>query len=415
MLLDGFSKISSRWLFMSTKPKEIYSRSSLLLGTCMLAGFHSIPSMHGSETHHSLYQHIHGLLGRRNLASTASLDTIQAMLIFSMWDLRPTREYDHGNSWMVSGMAAMHVVMTTRFDNLLCANSDDSPQHSQAQEYMRTWNLICLCQLQFSVGSGRPPVIAKQYFDQCANILDFPSYNSRDQLVFAGVELYRTLWDLISSNVVPQESATWPEIDRLRKSHSHIYKLDSSEPLRFAYSCTYLILARRSLQCLNHPPIDNNPEAIGLITADHKLPFIEEAISSSEDLLKIFLSMSDLTTYIHPAYETLLSSFAMVTLAEFVSYIPDVSKALTLMENTISHIQHGGKAEPVSRWSLNIVRQHLLGTSTQESSVQVGTDNNSDGTTTGITDEALKSWEEGYLNLDQEFPSLQDMFSLDVV
>lgn len=76
---------------------------------------------------------------------------------------------------------------------------------------------------RFSVGSGRPPVIAKQYFDQCAKILEFPSYNSRDELVLAGVELYRTLWDLISSNVIQKESAAWPEIERLRKTHDRIY------------------------------------------------------------------------------------------------------------------------------------------------------------------------------------------------
>lgn len=69
------------------------------------------------------------------------------MLIFSMWDLRPTRDHDHGNSWLLSGMAAMQVVMTTRFDQLLCANNPD--QATESQELMRTWNLICLCQLQY--------------------------------------------------------------------------------------------------------------------------------------------------------------------------------------------------------------------------------------------------------------------------
>ncbi|KAJ5662130.1 uncharacterized protein N7477_009746 [Penicillium maclennaniae] len=187
---------------------------------------------------------------------------------------------------------------------------------------MRTWNLICLCQLQyilqmerpiaafhpvgtgllltrFSVGAGRPPVIAKQYLDQCAKILEFPSYNFRDELVLAGVELYHTLWDLTSSNVIQKKSATWPEIDKLRKTHDHIYKLDSSEPLRFAYSCTYLILARRTLQHLNYT-LTSASKVLDKIT--QKLPFIEEAIFQSHQLLIFFLSMSDLTTYIHPAY-----------------------------------------------------------------------------------------------------------------
>ncbi|KAJ5303159.1 hypothetical protein N7476_009958 [Penicillium atrosanguineum] len=404
-LLDG------RWLFMSTEPADIYSKSSLLLGTCSLAGFHSIPSLHGSETHHILYRHVHGLLGRAHLASTASLDTIQAMLIFSMWDLRPTRDHDHRNSWLLSGMAAMQVVMTTRFDQLLCANN--SSQANQSRELMRTWNLICLCQLQYASQVSGLIAAFHLYFDQCAKILEFPFYNSRDELVLAGVELYRTLWDLTSSIVIQKESATWPEIDRLRKTHDHIYKLDSSEPLRFAYSCTYLILARRTLQHLNYAEIVNEPESKDLSTTSQKLPFIKEAILHSHKLLRLFLSMSDLTTYIHPAYETLLCSFAMVTLAEFVSHISDVNETVDLMEGVISHIHHGGKAEPVSRWSLNIVRQHLIGNGGQEPPISTVIDNNLYGTL--MADEALKPWEEGDWSFEQEFPSLEEMFFGNVV
>lgn len=279
-------------------------------------------------------------------------------------------------------------------------------------------------------------MIAKQYFDQCAKILEFPSYNSRDELVLAGVELYHTLWNLTSSNVIQKESAIWPEIDRLRKTHDHIYskpssplydkimnilnlrlgtELDSSEPLRFAYSCTYLILARRTLQHLNYTQVANESKSKSkdLSTITQKLPFIKEAIFHSHKLLNIFLSMSDLTTYIHPAYETLLCSFAMVTLAEFVSHISDVSETVVLMEGAVSHIQHGGKAEPVSRWSLNIIRQHLIGNGGQDSLVSTVTDNNLYGTL--MADEALKPWEEGEWSFEQEFPSLEEMFFGNVV
>lgn len=77
--------------------------------------------------------------------------------------------------------------------------------------------------LRFSVGSGRPPIISSQYFDECIKVLDFPSYNARDELVLAGVRLYRLLWEIISSNVIQKGSAVWPEIDNLRKSQENIY------------------------------------------------------------------------------------------------------------------------------------------------------------------------------------------------
>lgn len=185
-------------------------------------------------------------------------------------------------------------------------------------------------------------------------------------------------------------------------------ELDSSEPLRFAYSCTRLILAHRTLQHMNYSHIVNENDEQA--TAMKKVPFIQEAILHSQKLINAFLSMSDLTTYIHPAYETLLSSFAMVTLAEFVSHIPDTNETVNLMEEAISHIQQGGKAEPVSRWSLNIIRQHLVGRRGEgEPATLTMVDNSIFGPLIG--DEALGSLDQSGWNFEQEFPSLQDMFS----
>lgn len=142
-------------------------------------------------------------------------------------------------------------------------------------------------------------------------------------------------------------------------------------------------------------------------TADQKLSFTKVAIYHSYQILDLFLSMSDLTIYIHPAYETLLCSFAMATLAEFVSHITDVSETVVLMERAISHIQHCGKAEPVSRWSLNVIRQHAPGNGGPDAPISTPTDNNL--LSTLATDHTLKPWQDGDWGL-QEFPSLEEMF-----
>ena len=134
---------------MSTDPTQLRSKSPLLFGTCILAGLHISPSLHGSPTHQALYRQVHGLLGRAHLSSAASLDTIQSMLIFSMWDLRPNLCHDHINSWLLSGTAAMRVIMTTPFEQILNTSDTNDHEQVQEQELMRTWNLICLCQLQY--------------------------------------------------------------------------------------------------------------------------------------------------------------------------------------------------------------------------------------------------------------------------
>ncbi|KAJ5090081.1 hypothetical protein N7532_008765 [Penicillium argentinense] len=402
----AFSKLSSRWLFMSTDPIDLRSKSSLLFGTCILAGIHITPALYGSETHQKLYKHVYDMLAQSQLVSGTSLDTIQALLIFSMWDLRPTRDHDHGNSWLLSGLAAMKVMMITRFENLFQAS--DGQEVSRSRELLRTWNLICLCHLQFSIGSGRPPVISRQYFEECAKILNYESYNARDELVVAGVELYRTLWELISSNEIRTDSVAWPEIERLRRRHEHIYHLDSSEPLRFAYSCTYLILTRRTLRHINESHAVEKGRSRPLNGETQKQEFIQFAVGHSHQVLNLFLSMSDLTTYIHPAYENLLCSFAMVTLAELADHVTNIFETTTLMEQAVSHIQRGGKAEPVSRWSLSIMKQHILGGNDEEAVISEDSDPIY-GMNVAAGD-ILRSWEDVNWSIEQEFPSLEEVF-----
>lgn len=88
--------------------------------------------------------------------------------------------------------------------------------------------------------------------------------------------------------------------------------------------------------------------------------FIQVAIEHSHRLLTLFLSMSDLTAFVRPAYENLLCSFAMVTLSEFASYLEDANASLDLMEKTSYHVRLGGKAEPVSNWALDVLRKYVF-------------------------------------------------------
>lgn len=184
--------------------------------------------------------------------------------------------------------------------------------------------------------------------------------------------------------------------------------LDSSEPLRFAYSCTYLILARRTLkhmsllqaECLVNSKSSNMEES--------RFKFIQCAADHSHNILNLFLSMSDLTTYVHPVYENLLCSFAMVTLVELANHIPNIFDTVTLMEQAISHIQPGGTAESVGRWSLGVMKQCITEENEMDS-ISQGTSNISrepfDSSSKLQRPQEKASW-----NLEREFPSLQEIF-----
>jgi hypothetical protein len=235
----------------------------------------------------------------------------------------------------------------------------------------------------------------------------------------------------MSSNVIQKTSAVWPEIDNLRRSQENTYselcihyistepslivtpELDSSEPLRFAYSCAYLMLARRTLQYINPTQSEeiNGTEATFEASA---LPFIEFSIHHSIQILDLFLSMSELTTYIHPAYENLLCSFAMVTLAEFVTHIADVGQTVLLMEQAIAHIQCGGKAEPVSRWSLNIIKQHVA-ESSGPAHPEIVEAKKAEHFVSQLVQNLSDTWEDNEWSIEQDFPSLEDMLFGNVI
>ena len=107
-LLAGFTQLSRRWLFMRSNPMSIRHISPLLFASCVLAGLHINPSLHGTNVHQALYRHVSGLISKSMLVTPLPLETIQAMLIFSMWNLVPNKDTEHIDTWLLSGMAAMH-------------------------------------------------------------------------------------------------------------------------------------------------------------------------------------------------------------------------------------------------------------------------------------------------------------------
>jgi hypothetical protein len=199
-------------------------------------------------------------------------------------------------------------------------------------------------------------------------------------------------------------------------SNTICLELDSTKPLRFAYSCSYLILSRRTLKYLSEEPTKDSNKKIAEAELDPDL-FIQLAIEHAHRILNLFLAMSDLTAFVRPAYENLLCSFAMVTLSEFATYLGDVDATLALMDKTALHVQLGGKAEPVSKWALSVLRKHV--SDIKGASKETGEETElgpaeqlyweSNGCNVGLTDNFdAEQWGAGMTY--QDFPSLEEMF-----
>jgi hypothetical protein len=126
--------------------------------------------------------------------------------------------------------------------------------------------------------------------------------------------------------------------------------------------------------------------------------------------------MSDLTAFVRPAYENLLCSFAMVTLSEFATYLDDIDATLALMERTSHHVQLGGKAEPVSKWALSVMRKYVFDANksshTDLSQVVASEARQGLNVVTGnaaLLPETFEMW--GPIEPTfQDFPSLEEMF-----
>ena len=134
---------------MKSNPSLLRQASSLLFASCVLAGIQIDPTLHGSRLHHDLYQHFSGLLSRSMLTSPLSLEAIQSMLIFSMWNLVPNKDTEHLDTWLLSGIAGMQGMLAINFELLLKPRTDGLVD-PKSRETLRSWNLICLCHLQYA-------------------------------------------------------------------------------------------------------------------------------------------------------------------------------------------------------------------------------------------------------------------------
>jgi len=79
------------------------------------------------------------------------------------------------------------------------------------------------------------------------------------------------------------------------------------------------------------------------------------------------------------------------------------------MEQAVSHIQRGGKAESVGRWSLGIMKQHINTENNDPDPELHGTSSDSDELL-DIASDIQRSRENVSWNLERNFPSLQEIF-----
>ena len=77
------------------------------------------------------------------LTSPLSLESIQSMLIFSMWNLIPGKDIEHLDPWLLSGVAGMQGMWAINFEQLLNRRTHGLVDPN-LRETLRSWNFMSL-------------------------------------------------------------------------------------------------------------------------------------------------------------------------------------------------------------------------------------------------------------------------------
>lgn len=232
-----------------SEARDVRRISPLLFATICLQGGRLDPSFCNSSQHDQLYEHVRALTGRELLISPLPLESVCALLIVGVWSTSPKEKAEFIDSWLMSGYAIQQAMLCINFTALLKRVNEGESDHVD-QRKLRLWNMICLCHLQFAVGTGRPSVIAPEYLEHCSAILDTTQATVYDSISVATLQLFAIAQNLLKhSNLTEEHSRR--HIRAWTSKWGHILDVGDHRVciLQIAVDFCHLILDRR---CLEH-------------------------------------------------------------------------------------------------------------------------------------------------------------------
>ncbi|KAK9849277.1 transcriptional regulator family: Fungal Specific TF [Penicillium brevicompactum] len=215
----------------------------------------------------------------------------------------------------------------------------------------------------FAIGTGRPSVIGCERLHQLNDIIRYPGFETFDHLLAAELKLYIHLYEATYQTVSSVGDA-WDMIHIWASK----YLAEGNTILRWAYSCTSLILSRWELAKQNQSISPGSPirnSRINELTST----VIRHAQLVLRDIL--VLCSSD-AAFTRPTYDYLLTAYAGITLAEYCSSIPDMHATYTLMENVRTQARIPRSIEGVFSWATNVVQKKAR--DFVDSNVSIGVD-----------------------------------------
>ncbi|KAH8698809.1 hypothetical protein BGW36DRAFT_376755 [Talaromyces proteolyticus] len=382
VLLEGFKQISHlRPFIIHDSPEELLKQNHhLLFATCLLAGIQTVGLCHGSALHRSLYGCVKSHLGIEMLNTPVPLSTIQALLIFSTWNLCPSLTTRYIDSWFLSGSAVSHSMVTLDLSKLAAKSHF---RDKGARDKYRTWMLILLVHLKFAVGTGQPSVIDIESLKRWTVSVNPLPKNCEpcDKATAAELELYILLYEVVHKNEKPISTA-WSQVENWAERYLNEGKetfLGNYLSLCFAYSSVSLILARWELakaqkrsNNLSHQhhhrrnrsqeEVANNDQNDSSTTHVRFSSQINLILRHSHLLLDQVMDLCSQTALVNPSYDFLLTAYAGVTLVEYATFITNPQYTYELMEKVQfqqARCRGSKYLESVFNWATNVMRKRV--------------------------------------------------------
>ncbi|KIX01628.1 uncharacterized protein Z518_09354 [Rhinocladiella mackenziei CBS 650.93] len=249
-----------------TSAPTIRQASPLLYAVCCLHGLRLCkdPDLLNTNDHRQLYEEVREMLGQVVLASPIPLEELYALLIMSVFEAAPRPVFEYIESWLLSGICFQQAISTIDFAQIM-ANLTLGKHESKDRRCLSLWNNICLVNLRFAVGTGKPATVPSELIDQCPAILNHPEATPDDGIILAEILLLSSL----CNKQMP------PSLDRDGHCHvltaweerwKHLLSSPKAISLRFCREFAYLVLAMRSVETYrsntaNQPTVPANPSS----------------------------------------------------------------------------------------------------------------------------------------------------------
>lgn len=357
----------SNWSAIS-EARDVRRISPLLFAAICLQGGRLDASFCNSTQHDQLYEHVRSLTGRELLISPLPIESVCALLILAIWSTSPKEKAEFIDSWLMSGYAVQQAKLSINFTSLLKNLNERRANHID-QRKLRLWNIICLCHLQFAVGTGRPSVIALEYLEHCPAILNTIEATIYDGITVATLTLFAIVQDLLKHNSPTEEHSR-----KALKSWTNKwgYLLDADDHrvcvLQMAIDFCHLVLDRRCLehlnngatpladrtttspneQQLNSPSASSRAERSSIHSHSLRARYFLLCKEHAMQLLHTFKSLPMMTSEELPEFLHLCVVYAMIVLAELYKEQPHDPAVPAAIRETLAYGQQAVSGTTIS-------------------------------------------------------------------